>query len=63
MSSRTIVIQMEITKEFGLERHWRVLNLAMVKSVTLTEIKFTTSFNILIMLRRIMQLQRMKWWL
>ena len=63
MSSRTIIIQMEITKEFSLERHRGVLDLALVKAITLPELRFTSYLKIMILLIRRMQLQRMKWWL
>ena len=63
MSYRTIVIQMEIIKEFGLARHHGVINLTTVKKITLPELKFPPFLNIIMMLRRRMNLQRMKWWM
>ena len=63
MSSRTIVIQMEITKEFDLERHQGVLNKTMVKAITLLELKFSPFLKRMMLLRRIIHHQRMKWWL
>ena len=63
MSSRTIIIQMEITKEFRLARHRGVLDLALVKAITLPELRFTPYLKRMILLIRRMQLQRMKWWL
>ena len=57
------MIQMEITKEFGMSRHHGVLNIAMVKVITLPELKFPPYLNSMIMLRRIIQLQKIKWWL
>ena len=63
MSSRTIVIQMEVIKEFGLAMHRRVLNITMVKAITLPDLNFPPFLKIIILLRRRMQLQRMKWWL
>ena len=63
MSCRTIVIQMKITKEFGLARHRGVINIAMVKAITVPDLKFPPSLKITILLRRRMKPQRMKWWL
>ena len=63
MSSRTIVIKMEITKEFGLARHLGVLNLTTVKEITLQELKLPPLSNSMMLLRRRMQPQIMKWWL
>ena len=63
MSSRTIVIQMEITNKFGLARHGGVLNITMVKAITLPELKFPPFLKRTMLLRRRIQLQIMKWWL
>ena len=51
MSSRTIVIQMEIRKEFGLARHRGVLNITMVKVIPLPELNFRPFLKIMMMLR------------
>ena len=63
MSSRAIVIKMGITKEFGLEKHRGVLNLTMARAITLPELKFPLLLKSMMLLRRRMKLQRMKWWL
>ena len=57
MISRTIVIKMEITKEFDLTRHRGVLNL------TLPKLNFHPFLKSMGMSRRKINLQRMKWWL
>ena len=61
MISMTVVIQMEITKEFDLARHRGGQNVAMVKAITFPELKFPKSLKSMMMLGRILQLQRMKW--
>ena len=60
MRFRTIVVQMEITKEFVLARHRGVLNLTMAKEITLPDLKFPPFLKSMMMLRRSMQIQRMK---
>ena len=63
MRSRTIVIQMEITKRFGLARHRGVLNLTMVKAINLLDPKFHLLLKSMMLLSIRMQLQIIKWWL
>ena len=52
MISSTIVIKMEITKEFGLSRHRGVLNLTTVKAITLPELKFPPFLKSMMLLSR-----------
>ena len=61
MSSRTIVDQMEITKEFGMARQRGLLNKATAKAITLTDLKLPPSLKSMMLLRRRMQIQIMIW--